>query len=108
MIEGKSPPAVFRALRHRNYRLFFVGQGLSLIGTWIQQTCEVWLAYRLTHSALALGVVGFASQIPTFLLSAFAGAWIDRTNKHRLVTIAQALAMGQAFGLAALVLTHHI
>ena len=99
---------LFRALRHRNYRLFFAGQGLSLIGTWIQQTGEVWLAYRLTHSALALGVVGFASQIPTFLLASFAGAWIDRTNKHRLVTIAQVLAMGQAFVLAALVLTHHI
>jgi MFS family permease len=99
---------LFRALRHRNYRLFFVGQALSLIGTWIQQTGEVWLAYRLTHSAMALGVVGFASQIPTFLLASFAGAWIDRTNKHRLVTIAQMLAMGQAFALAALVLTHHI
>jgi len=100
--------SLFRALRHRNYRLFFVGQGLSLVGTWIQQTGEVWLAYRLTHSAFALGVVGFASQIPTFLLAAFAGTWIDRTNKHRLVTIAQALGMGQAFALAALVLTHHI
>jgi MFS family permease len=100
--------SIFRALRHRNYRLFFAGQGLSLIGTWIQQTGEVWLAYRLTHSALALGVVGFASQIPTFLLASFAGAWIDRTNKHRLVTIAQVLAMGQAFALAALVLTHLI
>jgi MFS family permease len=100
--------SIFRALRHRNYRLFFMGQGLSLVGTWIQQTGEVWLAYRLTHSAFALGVVGFASQIPTFLLAAVAGTWIDRTNKHRLVTIAQALAMGQAFALAALVLTHHI
>lgn len=99
---------MFRALRYRNYRLFFVGQGLSLIGTWIQQTGEVWLAYRLTHSAFALGVVGFASQIPTFLLASFAGTWIDRANKHRLVTIAQVLAMGQAFALAALVLTHHI
>lgn len=99
---------IFRALRYRNYRLFFVGQGLSLIGTWIQQTGEVWLAYRLTHSAFALGVVGFASQIPTFLLAAFAGTWIDRANKHRLVTIAQMLAMGQAFALAALVLTHRI
>jgi len=99
---------VFRALRHRNYRLFFIGQGLSLTGTWIQQTGEVWLAYRLTHSALALGVVGFASQIPTFLLAAFAGAWIDQANKHRLVLIAQILAMGQAFALAALVLTHRI
>jgi len=108
MKPGPSFPFVFRALRHRNYRLFFIGQGLSLIGTWIQQTGEVWLAYRLTHSALALGVVGFASQIPTFFLSVFAGPWIDRANKHRLVTIAQMLAMGQAFALAALVISHHI
>ncbi len=100
--------ATFRALRHRNYRIFFVGQGLSLLGTWIQQTGEVWLAYRLTHSAMALGVVGFASQIPTFLLAAFAGPWIDRANKHRLVTIAQVLSMAQAFAMAALVLTHLI
>jgi MFS family permease len=106
--EEKSLASLFRALRHRNYRLFFIGQGLSLIGTWIQQTGEVWLAYRLTHSAMALGVVGFASQIPTFILASFAGAWIDRTNKHRLVTIAQILAMGQAFALAGLVLTGHI
>jgi len=108
MKQAQSLRSLFRALRHRNYRLFFAGQGLSLVGTWIQQTGEVWLAYRLTHSAMALGVVGFASQIPTFLLASFAGAWIDRTNKHRLVTIAQGLAMGQAFALAALVLTHHI
>ncbi len=85
-----------------------MGQGLSLLGTWIQQTGEVWLAYRLTHSAFALGVVGFSSQIPTFLLAPFAGAWIDRTNKRWLVTIAQALAMAQAFALAALVLSHRI
>jgi len=108
MTQEPSLQTLFRALRHRNYRLFVAGQGLSLIGTWMQQTAEVWLAYRLTHSAFALGVVGFASQIPTFLLASFAGAWIDRTNKHRLVTIAQVLAMGQAFALAALVLMHLI
>jgi MFS family permease len=99
---------IFRALKHRNYRLFFIGQGLSLVGTWIQQTGEIWLAYRLTHSAFALGVVGFASQIPTFLLSSFAGAWIDRTNKHRLVIVAQFLEMSQAFILAYLVIRHRI
>ncbi len=104
----KSSHSLFRALRHRNYRIFFAGQGLSLLGTWIQQTAEVWLAYRLTHSALALGIVGFAGQIPTFLLASLAGAWVDRSNKRRLVIIAQFLEMAQGFALAILVLTHHI
>ena len=100
--------AAFRALRHRNYRLFFVGQGISLIGTWMQQISEVWLAYRLTHSAWALGVTGFASQIPTFLCAPFMGAWVDRADKRKLIIWAQALAMVQAFALAALVLTNRI
>ena len=99
---------VLRSLRHRNYRLFFVGQGLSVIGTWVQQTAEVWLAYRLTHSPMALGVVGFAGQFPTFLLAGLAGAWVDRSDKRRFVVAAQALEMLQAFALAALVLTGRI
>jgi MFS family permease len=99
---------MFRALRHRNYALFFVGQGLSLIGTWVQQTAEVWLAYRLTRSPTMLGVVGFASQTPIFLFAPLAGAIIDRVNRHRLVTMAQALSMLQAFILAALVIGHRI
>jgi MFS family permease len=99
---------LFRALRHRNYSLFFAGQGLSLIGTWIQQTGEVWLAYRLTHSAFYLGLTGFASQLPTLLLAPIAGAIVDRTNRQKLLIWSQALAMLQAFALAALVLSHRI
>src|SRR5215813_1827168 len=99
---------LFRALRHRNYLLFFIGQGISLIGTWMQQIGEVWLAYRLTHSAFYLGVVGFASQIPTFLLAPLMGAWADRADRRKLLLGAQTLAMFQAFILAALVLTGRI
>lgn len=99
---------VFRALKHRNYALFFTGQGLSLVGTWLQQAGEVWLAWRLTHSPYYLGIVGFASQIPTFFLAPVAGAYLDRWNRHRLVLGAQILAMIHAFVLGALVLTGRI
>ncbi len=99
---------IFRALRHSNYRLFFFGQGVSLVGTWMQQIGEVWLAYRLTHSAYYLGVVGFASQIPIFLLGPVAGVWIDRVNRHKLLILTQTLQMIQAFALAGLTLTGHI
>ena len=80
-----------RALRHRNYRLFFSGQSISLIGTWLTRIATSWLVYRLTGSALLLGVVGFAGQIPTFLLAPFAGVWVDRTDRHRLLVITQVL-----------------
>ncbi|HVO32327.1 MAG TPA: MFS transporter, partial [Elusimicrobiota bacterium] len=99
---------IFRALRHRNYRLFFVGQGISLVGTWMQQIGEVWLAYRLTHSAFYLGVVGFASQIPISLLAPLAGVWVDRVNRRRLLIATQALEMTQAAAIAALTLSHRI
>lgn len=95
----------FRALRYRNYRLFFVGQGLSLIGTWIQAVALSWLVYKITGSALFLGVVGFASQIATFALSPFAGVMVDRWNQHRILLVTQSLFMLQAFIMAALVLT---
>ena len=97
-----------RAMRHRNYRLFFYGQGISLIGTWMTRVATGWLIYRLTHSAALLGVISFAGQIPTFLFSAFAGAWIERMNRHRLLTFTQVLACLQAFALAALTLTGRI
>jgi MFS family permease len=73
---------MLRALRHRNYRLFFTGQTVSLIGTWMTRIATSWLVYRLTHSAL-LGLVGFAGQIPSFLLAPFAGVLVDRWNRHR-------------------------
>ncbi len=98
----------FRAMRHRNYRLFFYGQGISLIGTWMTRVATGWLIYRLTHSAALLGIISFAGQIPTFLFSAFAGAWIERLNRHRLLTFTQVLACLQAFALATLTLTGKI
>lgn len=93
---------LLRALRHRNYRLFFGGQSLSLIGTWITRLAVSWLTWRLTHSAVLLGIVGFAGQIPTFLLGPFAGVWVDRLDRYRVLTATQVLAMVQSFALAAL------
>jgi len=99
---------IFRALSHRNYRLFFGGQSISLIGTWIQQIAVNWLVYRLTQSAILLGVVGFTSRIPTFLLASFAGVLADKWSRHRILIVTQILSMLQAFILALLVLTDTI
>lgn len=96
--------SVGRALRHRNYRLFFTGQGISLIGTWLTKVATAWLVYRLTGSAWLLGVVGFAGQIPTFLLSPIAGVMVDRWNRRRVLLVTQTLAMVQSALLAALAL----
>lgn len=85
-----------RALRHRNYRLFFFGQGISLIGTWVTRIAMSWLVYRLTNSSLLLGVVGFAGQIPTFILGPFAGVIVDRTDRYRLLLATQVLSMLQS------------
>jgi MFS family permease len=94
----------WRALRHRNFRLFFGGQTISLVGNWMTRIATSWLVYRLTGSALLLGLVGFAGQIPTFLLAPFAGVWVDRLNRQRVLVVTQALAMLQSFALAALTL----
>ena len=94
-----------RALTHRNYRLFFTGQSISLIGTWMQQIARGWLVYRLTDSAFLLGLVGFASQVPTFVLASFAGVLADRHNKHRIIIATQTLAMVEATILSILTLT---
>jgi MFS family permease len=94
----------FRALRHRNFRLFLGGQIVSLVGTWMQQVALGWLVYRLTRSAFLLGLVGFASQIPSLFISPFAGVWADRLNRHRMIVATQALSMLQALVLAGLVL----
>jgi MFS family permease len=101
-------PPLLRALSHRNYRLFFYGQGLSLIGTWITRVATSWLVYRLTGSALLLGVVNFAGQIPNFLLTPLAGVMADRWNLRRALIVTQVLSMLQSFALAALALTHVI
>ncbi len=99
---------IFRALSHRNYRLFFGGQSISLIGTWLQLTAVSWLVFRLTHSSFLLGVVGFTSRIPTFLFASFAGVLVDRWNRHRLLLATQVFSMIQAVILAVLVLTDTI
>ncbi|MEW6594471.1 MAG: MFS transporter [Thermodesulfobacteriota bacterium] len=95
---------LFRALRSRNYRLFVAGQGVSLLGTWMQQVAMSWLVYRLTGSALLLGVVGFTSQIPAFFVSPLAGVLADRWDRRRLLLLTQTLAMLQAAFLAMVVL----
>jgi MFS family permease len=94
-----------RAFRHRNFRLFFFGQSISLIGTWMQQVAMSWLVYRLTGSALMLGWIGFLGQVPAFFLAPVAGVLADRWNKHHILLATQALSMVQAFALAALVFT---
>jgi MFS family permease len=96
---------ILRTLRYRNYRLFFGGQSISLIGTWMQRIALGWLIYRLTNSAFLLGAVGFAGEIPTFLLAPFAGVLADRWNRHRMLILTQTLSMIQALMLAVLVLT---
>src|ERR1051326_3945518 len=95
---------VLRALKHRNYRLFFGGQGISLIGTWMTRVATGWLVYRLTGSAFLLGLVSFASQIPILFLGPFAGVWVDRLNRHRVLVITQILSMLESFALAELAL----
>jgi MFS family permease len=106
--QEKTLSFMLRALRHPNYRLFFAGQSVSLIGTWMTRIATSWLVYRLTHSALLLGTVSFAGQIPTFLLAPFAGVWVDRWDRHRVLVVTQVLAMIQSFALAGLALAHHI
>lgn len=101
-------PDALRALRHRNYRLFFAGQLISLIGTWMDQVAESWLVYRLTGSALLLGTVAFVSQIPVFILAPIGGAVADRHNRRNILVITQSCMMVLAFILAGLTLTHRI
>jgi MFS family permease len=98
----------WRALRHRNFQLFVGGQSISLIGTWMTRVATGWLVYRLTGSALLLGTVSFAGQIPTFLLAPFAGVWVDRLNRQQVLLWTQAASMVQSLLLAALTLSGHI
>jgi MFS family permease len=95
----------FRALAHRNFRLYLGGQGVSIIGTWMQQVAMAWLVYQLTGSPLWLGAVGFAGQVPALCLTPLAGSLIDRTDRHRLLFVTQSVAMLQAVVLAVLTLT---
>jgi MFS family permease len=94
-----------RALRHRNYRLFFIGQSISLMGTWLTIFATSWMAYRLTHSALILGLMGFFGQAPTSLLAPFAGVLVDRWDRHRTIVVTQVAATLQSTALAVFALT---
>jgi MFS family permease len=107
-IETKGLKFLVRALGSRNFRLYFFGQAVSLIGTWMQQIAMRWLVYRLTKSELMLGVVGFVSDIPLFLLVPFGGVLADRFKRHRILVVTQALAALQAAVLAVLVLTDQV
>jgi MFS family permease len=104
-VGSKGLRAVIRALDHRNFRLFFGGQSISLIGTWMQRIALGWLVYRLTNSAFLLGAVGFAGQIPIFFIAPFAGVFADRWNRQRMLILTQTLSMAQALLLSFLVLT---
>ncbi|MDQ6621648.1 MAG: MFS transporter, partial [Pseudomonadota bacterium] len=99
---------LFRALRYRNYRLFFLGQSLSNIGTWLQQVAMGWLTYRVTESAWILGVVAFCSNVGILVLSPFAGVLADRVDRRRALIATQALLLGQASVLAAIVALGHV
>jgi len=104
--EARAPrrPRLTRALASRNFRLFFGGQSISLVGTWITRIATSWLVYRLTGSVLLLGVVGFCGQIPTLLLAPFAGVLVDRWDRHRILVVTQALSLLQSAALAVLTL----
>ena len=95
-----------RAFRHRNFRLYFGGQSISLIGTWVQQIALGWTIYQLTHSSFLLGLVSFAGQLPLFIVTPFAGVLVDRFNRHRTLIATQILSMLQAFALTLVVFTH--
>ena len=112
MAERQAPSGgashAWRALRYRNFRLFFGGQTISLIGTWMTRIATSWLVFRLTHSALLLGTVSFAGQIPTFIIAPFAGVWIDRLDRRQVLVWTQTLAMVQSLALAGLTFSGHI
>lgn len=98
----------WRALRHRNFKLFFAGQTISVIGTWMTRLATSWLVYRLTHSALLLGVVAFSGQILAFAFAPFAGVWVERLERRKLLVWTQAAGAVQSLALAALTLSHVI
>src|SRR5438094_3513586 len=89
-----------RALQHRNFRLFFGGQSISLVGTWITRVATSWLIYRLTGSALLLGIAGFAGQIPTLIITPFAGVLVDRMDRRKIMLVTQAASLVQSAVLA--------
>src|SRR5271154_1699447 len=105
---GSSISHAWRALRHRNFKLFFAGQSVSLIGTWMTRLATSWLVYRLTRSALLLGLVTFSGQIVAFVVAPLAGAWVERVDRRKLLVWTQAAAAVQSLAMAALTLAHVI
>lgn len=99
---------ILRALKHRHYRAFFIGQSISWIGTWMQTIAVSWMVYRLTGSAIALGLVGFISQIPVLFVSPFAGVIVDQSNRHKLLIWTQTLCLLEAVVLTVLTVTGQI
>src|SRR3954471_7656105 len=108
MASESSAKFALRALSHRNYRLFFAGQSVSLIGTWLTRIATSWLVYRLTGSGAILGFIGFCGLVPTFVLAPLAGVFVDRHSRHKGIVVTQVLSMLQSFALAVLALTHVI
>ena len=107
-VTGEGLSHAWRALRHRNFRLFLSGQSVSLVGTWMTRLATSWLVYRLTKSALMLGFVAFAGQLLAVLLAPFAGVWVERLDRRKLLVWTQALSAGQSLALAGLTLSGHI
>src|ERR1700730_85393 len=99
--------STFRAFRNRNYALFFSGQSISQIGTWMQRTAVCWVIYSLTHSTFMLGLAVFAQQFPSFLLSLPGGVVSDRYSRHKILLVTQTASMIKAILLALLILTNH-
>jgi MFS family permease len=108
VLSGSSLSHAWRALRHRNFKLFFFGQSISVIGTWMTRLATTWLVYHLTHSALMLGIVSFSGQFISFALGPFAGVWVERLDRRKLLVWTQAAAAAQSLALAALTLAHVI
>src|SRR5579871_227157 len=106
LIEHPRRSGLMAVFRHRNYRLFFGGQLVTFIGTFVQVVAQGWLVYSLTHSAFLLGVTSFAGMVPGFFLSPFAGTVSDRVDRRKVLIVTRSLAMLQAFALATLTLTH--
>src|SRR5690348_18169981 len=99
--------STFTAFRHRNYRLYFIGQSISLVGTWMQKTAVSWVVYSLTHSKFMLGLKLFATMFPSFVLSFLGGVGADRYNRYRLMLLTQVASMVQALMLTLLVFFKH-
>src|ERR671913_1583668 len=99
-MKSRKGPRLTRALRHRNFRLFFGGQSISLVGSWITRVATSWLIYRLTGSELLLGIAGFCGQIPTLVVTPFAGVLVDRMDRRRILVATQVASLVQSAALA--------